>query len=387
MQLEKRFRGWRRGVMALLLTALAAGVGAGDDRDDRKDWSSDWSAVFTLTNDPSGNELAVFRLDNKGRMSKPVLLPTGGDGTGGGLGNQGALAMSEDKNFLYAVNPGSGTITVFRLTQSGPQVLQTIDAGGKRPISIALRRNLLYVLNADGSVSNTDVDGIAGFVVRANGRLRPLAGSVAHLSARTTGPAQIAFSPSGDALIVTEKNTNTLTAFSLNKGVPAETAFEPSAGKTPFGFEFSPDGFLIVSEAQMGVAGAGTVSSYGFDDDDGTFEILSAAVPTKQSAPCWIAVTENGEYAYTTNTASNSVTGYKIGRKGKLTRLDDGGVTAETGAAPTDMTYIGNSVLFVLNRNDGSVGSYTIKKGGALHALEVVGGLDGKFFPSGLVVR
>ena len=387
MGIGQHLRSWRLGVFAVAIAGLVVGTGTVGANDERAEWRGDWNAVFTLTNDPHGNELAVFRLDNKGRMAKPVLIPTGGDGTGGGLGNQGALALSEDKDFLYAVNPGSDSITVFRLTRNGPQVLQTIDSGGKRPISIALRENLLYVLNAGGAVSTADTDGIAGFVVRGNGRLRPLAGSVKPLSARTTGPAQISFSPSGDALVVTEKNTNTITAFALDRGLPVDSAFEPSAGKTPFGFEFSPDGFLIVSEAAMGAAGAGTVSSYSFDDDDGTLEVISASVPSKQSAPCWIAVIENGAYAYTTNTASNSVTGYKIGRKGKLTRLDNDGITAKTGNAPTDMTYIGNSTLFALNRNDGSVGSYAIGRGGALDAVEVVGGLNGKLFPTGLVVR
>ncbi len=380
MGIGQHLRGFRLGVLVVALAGLVVGtgtVGANDERDER----GDWSAVFTLTNDPHGNELAMFRLDNKGRMGKPVFVPTGG-----GLGNQGALALSEEKDFLYAVNPGSDTISVFRLTRNGPQVLQTIDSGGKRPISIALRDDLLYVLNAGGAVSADDEDSIAGFAVR-HGLLRPLAGSVKPLSARTTGPAQIAFSPSGEALVVTEKNTNTITAFALDEGLPIDSAFEPSVGKTPFGFEFSPDGFLIVSEAARGAAGAGTVSSYSFDDEDGTLDVISGSVPSKQSAPCWIAVTENGAYAYTTNTASNSVTGYKIDRKGKLTRLNNDGVTAKSGNAPTDMTYIGNSVLFVMNRNDGSVGSYVIGRGGDLSAIEVVGGLNGKLFPTGLVVR
>ncbi|MBY0456150.1 MAG: beta-propeller fold lactonase family protein, partial [Gemmataceae bacterium] len=101
---------------------------------------------------------------------------------------------------------------------------------------------------------------------------------------------------------------------------------------------------------------------------------------------CWIALTRNGDYAYTTNTGSNTLTGYKIGRKGRLTRLDDG-VTAKTGAAPTDAVVADNRALFVLNRNDGSVGSYRIKDGGALEAVEVVGGLASALRPTGLVVR
>lgn len=386
MQIGQHARGWRLGVLAVALAGLVVGTGTVGADDDRRDWRGDWGAVFTLTNDPDGNELAVFERDDKGRLGKPEFFPTGGNGTGGGLGNQGALALSADKDFLYAVNPASDSITVFRLTRRGPQVLQVIGSEGKRPISLTVHKNLLYVLNAGGAVD--DEDSIAGFEIRSSGRLRYLKGSTQLLSAGNTGPAQIEFSPSGDALVVTEKGTNKIGAFALDRnGLPVERAFVASAGQTPFGFAFSRDGFLVVSEAFGGAADASAVSSYGFDDEEGTFDVISRSVPTKQSAACWIAITRDGEYAYTTNTGSDTVTGYKVGKKGKLTRLDGDGITAETGAAPTDMAVLGNRALFVLNRNDGTVGVYEINEGGALKSRQLVGGLDGLVRPTGLVVR
>ncbi|MBY0460938.1 MAG: lactonase family protein, partial [Gemmataceae bacterium] len=283
MQLSQWVRGRRFGGLALLACALACAATAGAGADDDREWRGDWNAVFTLTNDPDGNELAVFRLDAKGLMSKPVFVHTCGDGTGGGLGNQGALALSPDGDFLYAVNPGSNSISVFRLTRNGPQVIQVIDSGGKRPISLAVRSNLLYVLNAGGSAG--DADSVAGFEVRRNGRLRPLAGSQKPLSAKDVGPAQIAFSPSGDALVVTEKTTDTLTALALNRdGVPVDAAFAKSAGRTPFGFAFSRGGFLVVSEAFGGAANGSAVSSNAFDEDEGEFAPITKSAPTTQTA-------------------------------------------------------------------------------------------------------
>ncbi|MGL4553067.1 MAG: lactonase family protein, partial [Gemmataceae bacterium] len=194
--------------------------------------------------------------------------------------------------------------------------------------------------------------------------------------------------PSGDGLVVTEKGTDTIAAFAIGRhGLPVDRAFVESSGATPFGFEFSRDGFLIVSEAFGGEADAGTVSSYKFDDNEGTLDVISESVPTTETAACWIAITRDGEYAYTTNTGSDTVTGYAIGGMGTLSRLDDDGVTAETGAAPTDMTVLGNRTLYVLNRNDGSVDVYGIKEGGALVPVQTVGGLDGSLRPTGLVVR
>ncbi len=383
MRIRKNLRGWRLGVAALLLTglALAAGVsGAGADEP-----GGDWSAVFTLTNDPEGNELAVYSRDNRGRLGTADFIPTGGNGTGGGLGNQGALALSDNKQFLYAVNPGSNTITVFRLTRRGPQVLQVIESKGKRPISLTVHRNLLYVLNARGAVQ--DMDGIAGFEIRPNGRLVYLAGSAQLLSAASTAPAQVGFNRAGNVLIVTEKSTNKIAAFAINRrGLADGRAFADSVGQTPFGFEFSRDGFLVVSEAFGGAADASAVSSYWLNNDEGTLEVISESIPTTESAACWIAITQNAEYAYTTNTASATVTGYKLSNKGKLTILDIDGVTAETGTSPTDMTILGNRTLFVLNRDDGSVGVFDIMRGGALDPIQVIGGLP-LTNPTGLIVR
>src|SRR5215217_4362292 len=69
-------------------------------------------AVYTLTNAPGGNAVAVFDRAAAG------TLATGGNGTGTGLGSQGALALSVDGGWLYAVNPGSDTIAVLPVTDT-----------------------------------------------------------------------------------------------------------------------------------------------------------------------------------------------------------------------------------------------------------------------------
>ena len=73
------------------------------------------AAVYSLTNDPDANSLVVFPRNTKGQLAEPVFYPTGGVGSGGSLHNQGALALGSQKNFIYAVNAGSNTISVFYL--------------------------------------------------------------------------------------------------------------------------------------------------------------------------------------------------------------------------------------------------------------------------------
>ena len=53
-------------------------------------------AVYTLTNAPSGNAIAVFDRDAHGALTPAGTFATGGSGTGANLGSQGALAISAD---------------------------------------------------------------------------------------------------------------------------------------------------------------------------------------------------------------------------------------------------------------------------------------------------
>src|SRR5664279_5499109 len=70
------------GVLAALFLAAAFAVA----REDRRN-----VLVLTSTNDPSGNDVVVFKLDTDGTptLSAVDMLPTGGNGGAGG--NAGAL--------------------------------------------------------------------------------------------------------------------------------------------------------------------------------------------------------------------------------------------------------------------------------------------------------
>ena len=63
-------------------------------------------AVYMMTNEADGNQLAVFARDGQGLLDFPVFYHTGGNGSGGGLGSQGAIAMDADGDTLYVVNAG-----------------------------------------------------------------------------------------------------------------------------------------------------------------------------------------------------------------------------------------------------------------------------------------
>ena len=326
-------------------------------------------AVFTMSNASGGNEVVVFARAGDGTLSHVADYATGGAGSGGGLGSQGAVRLSGDGKWLLAVNAGSDDVSVFRVNGTALELTDTVESGGDSPISVDIAGRVVYVLNA-GSPN------IAGFRLNRNGELTPIRGAVRSLSTPESAPAQVEFSPDGRSLVVTEKNTNRIVAYRVApSGVASQARVSDSAGLTPFGFEFDPAGRLIVSEAFGGEPDASAVSSYALGTDRRAV-LIDGPVATTETAACWIVVTDNGQYAYTTNTGSDSITGYGLESDGSLTILNEDGVTAVTGDAPTDMALSdGSGFLYALDSGSDTVSVYQVEGNGALSLIQTVVGL------------
>jgi 6-phosphogluconolactonase len=329
-------------------------------------------ALFTVDNAAAANHVLAYHRATDGSLSPLGTFATDGAGTGGGLGNQGALVLSHSGRWLFACNAGSDEISVFRVTLHGLHLTDKVGSGGRRPISLAVHRNVLYVLNAGGLVG--DADNVTAFLF-SHGELSPLAGSTRSLSVANTDPAQISFSRDGNVLVVTEKATSVIDTFTVNDdGLIDEHQQFASVGQTPFGFAFRRDA-LIVSEAFGGAVNASAVSSYELADD-GDLQVISASVPTTETAACWIVVTRNGHFAYASNTGSGTLSGYSVSRDGGLILLDPDGVTAVTGPGPIDMALSVNSrFLYSLNSGDGTISAFRVNHDGSLSSLPGVTGL------------
>jgi 6-phosphogluconolactonase (cycloisomerase 2 family) len=328
-------------------------------------------AVITMSNAVTGNEALVFPRAADGSLGSPRSYPTGGVGTGGGLGNQGAIGLSPSGRHLYLVNAGSHSISVFENRQGRIRLIQTIGSGGTEPISLAVGHRVLYALN-DGAPAN-----VTGFARGEDGRLTPIPNSTRSLSVASPDGAQVGIDAAGKTLAITEKATNRIVTFRLDGGLPAAMTVTQSSGPTPFGFELDGRGLLIVSEAFGGAPGASAVSSYRLRD--GAPITISASVPTTETAACWIVITGDGRFTYTSNTASNSITGYSIDAEGRLTILNPDGVTAATGAGPIDLALSrgggAGQFLYSLNQTDHTISIFAVGAHGALAPAGTAPGL------------
>jgi 6-phosphogluconolactonase (cycloisomerase 2 family) len=337
------------------------------------------ATVYSETNSASGNAIQIYQSAADGSLTLASSVSTGGLGTGAGLGNQGALALSDGGRWLYAVNAGSNDISVFSVSDTGLTLVDRVSSGGTTPISLTAHDQLLYVLNSG------DTGNITGFRTSFNGHLHAISDSTRALSSSTAGAAQVGFDRNGDALVVTEKATNRISTYSLDDDRPTGPIVHASNGMTPFGFAFDRRDTLLVSEAFGGHANAAALSSYDLDEP-GTLQLISGSVPAEQTAACWVVVARHGRYAYVTNTGSGTVTGYSVARSGALTRLTADGVSGVTGGGPTDAGASADGrTLFVLSPSIGQIVGFRVNEDGSL--LKLGSALGAPATATGVVVR
>jgi 6-phosphogluconolactonase len=355
----------RRFFLQLASFPAAAAAGPVFARGKRDNLRED--KVFTCSNAFAGNELLVFTPNDVGDLELVEHLPTDGQGTGAGLGSQGAVTLSDDGRFVFVVNAASNTIATFEFKGKKLRLASTVDSGGLLPISVAECNGLVYVLNAGGTGN------VAGFDNR-KGELMPLADGKRGLSmAGGTGPAQVGFDSRGDVLVVTEKNTSRIVSWPVGKqGTLGPVVVTPSSGPVPFGFAFDRHDHLIVSEAPLS-----TASSYGFDrHDSATPMLISPSVPNGQGAACWVAITPNSRFAYTANATTSNVSTYRIQRSGEIELAIGAAGSTGPGAGALDLAIPpGGRRLYALAPGSHQIVAFEIEDDGALTHLGAGSGL------------
>jgi 6-phosphogluconolactonase len=333
-------------------------------------------AVFVMTNAAAGNEIIAFKRGPDGSLQIGKTFPTGGRGSGGitdPLGSQGSLTLSQDHSFLFAVNAGSGDISVFLVHGADLTLVDKVPCGGASPVAVAQFGNLVYLVNEGANSS------VAGFSLSKDGKLKPISNSLAYLSTANSGPASLSFSADGQFLLVTEKLTNSIDAFHVQlDGTLAPIVVNPSADPGVFAVTFAPNGAALVAETgPAGGTNASAISSYAVGAN-GKLTPISPGIPTLAAATCWDVVTPNGQFVYTSNAGSATVSGFSISATGALTPI--GGTVVginPSGSTNLDIAVTGDGkYLYTLDSGTGSVSIFGINEDGTLTNLGEAGGLS-----------
>jgi 6-phosphogluconolactonase (cycloisomerase 2 family) len=140
-------------------------------------------------------------------------------------------------------------------------------------------------------------------------------------------------------------------------------------GAGPFGSEFRPTNAaqFFVSNAHDG-PNAGTVSAFA-DGADGTLSPISVLpFADNQTAPCWVELSHDGQFLFTVNTGSRSVSSYSIATDGSLTLLGSAPVNAAVSPEDARLAPDG-STLWVVDPGADAVTGFAVN-GGSLTELQ-----------------
>jgi hypothetical protein len=300
--------------------------------------------VLTSTNNPSANEVVVFKLDAAAAPSLTLvnLLPT--KGLGGASGNAGILQFKDDHGAVG--NYGSNSVSRIARHHDAISIDGTIGLASncEKPDSVALTGDHLFVVGANCAESHAWPSGSVD-------------GSVVAL----TDPSAAQIAVGGDWAAVTMTSGSLLQLPLMSNGAlsgsSATVTLPSTADNTPLGAAFwdnvlgftpahSPDSFAIVNKNRD------------------VFPITGPTPPYPTNAPCWVAKGP-GNVWYTGNSPGHAISVFLTdGQGGVFYR------SLPLPGAPSDITVSAdNKWLAVIYSAGGSayVTVYGIDAYGDLH--------------------
>jgi 6-phosphogluconolactonase len=324
-------------------------------------------AVYVQTN-AAPNEMVAFRRTSDGSLEPigRVAIDSVGDGSPH-LQSQGSVIRQDDGQHLLVTNAATDDLSVFSVAADGSIVLRRRVRTGAAPKSVDEHDGLVVVLN-------TGEPGLASFRLDTEG-IAPVEGGHQALEAGDADPAQVAFSPDGSLVVITERGTDSIVTYEVaSDGTFGASRAVASEGPTPYGFAFTSGGKLVVTEAFRAEKGAAAASSYAIVD--GSLEARPSSVGNGRSEICWAVVTPDDRFAFTTNFADGAVSRFGISADGSLS-LEDAtagiSVEGELGLRDEDLSDDGR-FLYAIDADGGCIYGWSVEAEGA---LEPVGSWDG----------
>ncbi len=291
------------GMLAATLLAAAVAVAEEPKRE---------VLVLTSTNDPSANQVVVFKLDSAGTPSLSLvdMLPT--QGKGGASGNAGILQFKDDRGAVG--NYGSNSVSRIVRRDDFISIEGTIGMAPNcvKPDSVALTKDQLFVVGANCAESHAWPSGSVD-------------GAVVALT--DPSAAQIAVGRDWAAVTMTSGSLLQLPLVwgGALSGSSVTVKLPSTANITPLGAAFwgdvlgftpahSPDSFAIVNKSRD------------------VFPITGPTPPYPTNAPCWVAKGP-GSFWYTGNTPGQAISIFLTGGQGGVFYK-----SIPLPGAPTDIT-------------------------------------------------
>ncbi len=321
-------RAARRVAAAVALAATAyapAGVHAQTSTAAFDDYGLHRHTLYIDANITGGNAVLAYDIHADGSLHalSGSPFPTGGLGFYDSSFVLGPFDVDQEMalagNVLYAVNAGSNSISALRIGFDGslsPLPGQPFTSGGSTPVSLGLHGQYLVTVDSAQDPAQAGQGYVPSLTVSAimpDGGLRLLPNAPVTLpsdaqpsQALTTNTGPYVFTaefPGGGDLNAYYQSANGLLTQTDSTLLPMEP---DNVQPLPLGLWANPHApFLYVGFVNTSEVGVYTVNHAG------KLQFVTK-VPNSGIAVCWLRVSSNGRYLYTSNTGDESMSVYDL---------------------------------------------------------------------------
>ena len=227
-------------------------------------------------------------------------FPTGGRGSGKPhLASQSSVVVRDGR--VLVTNAGSDEVSLFAERENGLELVATVASGGSAPTSVAVHGRPRVRAQQRRRVERHRLPA-------PRRRPEPIDGSTRPLSRPDADPAQVAFSPDGRTLVVTERGTDGITRSpSASDGLLGEPARTRRSARRRTA-STSRGSTLVVTEAFGGAVGKAAASSYSLDG--ASLRPVSGSVADTRSEVCWAIASKDGRFVWVTNFGDGTISRY-----------------------------------------------------------------------------
>jgi hypothetical protein len=396
-------------VVLLVAAAIVAAIAIADDSDEeRADVPTNCGenigqdgpvslVSYVMSNVTSSGDNGVLAIPygpdmRPGEVSQCL---TGGSGATqlqmpGVVDGNDQIVVNADNTLLFAVNQGSDSVAVFRIQPNGG--LEAVDgspfpSGGKAPSSLGLSGDTLIVANkARDGVRDLEAEApnYTSFKVAADGKLTQVPGS--NVPSEPASAPTSAVVPDSGGVVFGLEDGGPVRGFSVDEagvlkqaeGSPFSVPDEAFAEGTP-----PPKKFALGVRAHptqpyvyMALPTVPGLAVFRYDDT-GALRFVNSVPTVGAFLPCWIQITKDGRWLYTSSAGTNNVTAFDITNPRNPRQIQDLPFE-EPGNAWNVQLSPDDKFLFVITPR--AVPAVPVGKGNLQYALEI--GPDGKLAPS-----
>jgi 6-phosphogluconolactonase len=267
--------------------------------------SVDKTGRFLLSTSYTGATIAVNPIDSNGIVqAEPIqVIPTGP--------KPHSILVDQYNRFVYVPHLGNDQIKQFlfnestgTLTPNDPDAVYTKDGSGPRHFDFSPNNNFVYVSNElDGTVYSYEMNNKTGILTEIQ-RIsifpppnktfesstsigRNNVQDIVENENKTVKVADIHITSNGKWLYVSERNTNTITAFSVDdKSGKLTYIGSYDTENTPRGFNIDPNGNFVIAAGQE----SDHLSIYAINPETGELKLMGRYESGKE--PNWVEIVE-----------------------------------------------------------------------------------------------